>query len=61
MIAGRILGATLVALLHAESQFIKDLEVANEELAAIQTEGLSPERDCDAEAAALAFSLAATH
>ena len=59
MIAGRTLGAALVARLHAEPQFIEDLDVAKEELAAIRAEGLSPERDCDAEAAALTFSLSA--
>ena len=60
VLAGRILGAALVARLHAEPQFLEDLEAAKEELTAIRAKGLSPERDCDAEAAALALSLADT-
>ena len=59
--AGRILGAALVARLHAEPEFLKNLSAAKEELADIRARGLSPERDCDAEAAALTFSLESTH
>lgn len=60
MIAGRVLGAAVVARLHAEPEFLKDLEAAKEELAAIRAEGLSSEHDCDAEATALSFSLDST-
>lgn len=60
MVAGRVLGAALVARLHAESEFLKHLSAAKEELADIRARGLSPERDCEAEAAALTFSLEST-
>jgi len=60
MVAGRILGAALVARLHTEPEFLKNLSAAKNELAALRAKGLQPERDCEAEAAALAFSLADT-
>ncbi|MFC1831042.1 phosphatase PAP2 family protein [Thermodesulfobacteriota bacterium] len=57
MIAGRVLGAAVVARLHAEPEFLKDLDAAKDELAVIHAKGLTLERDCDAEATALSFSL----
>ena len=51
--AGRILGAGVVARLHADAAFRKDLEAAKAEFAAIRAKGLKPRRDCAAEAAAL--------
>lgn len=60
MIAGRVLGAAVVARLHSEPEFLADLDTAKDELAVIRAKGLSPERDCDAEAAALTISLEAT-
>jgi len=52
--AGRILGAGLVARLHADPAFLRDLEAAKVELAAARAKGLKPRRDCAAERAALA-------
>ena len=60
IIAGRVLGAALVARLHAEPEFLKDLSAAKDELADMRAKGLSPERDCGAEAAALTISLETT-
>ena len=52
--AGRTVGSALVARLHANEEFRADLEAAREEVAKLSAEGLPPERDCEAEAAALA-------
>ena len=57
MVAGRILGSALVARLHTEPEFQKNLSAAKNELAAIRAKGLQPERDCEAEAAAMTISL----
>ena len=57
MIAGRVLGAAVVARLHSEPEFLADLDAAKDELAAIRAKGLQPERDCEAENAALTISL----
>ena len=51
--AGRILGAGVVARLHADAGFRQDLEAAREEVAAARAKGLKPRRDCADEAAAL--------
>ena len=51
--AGRILGAGVVARLHADAAFREDLEAAKAEFAAIRAKGLKPRRDCAVEAAAL--------
>ncbi len=60
VVAGRVLGAALVARLHAEAEFLKNLLSAKEELAVVRAKGLQPERDCEAEAAALTISLKST-
>ena len=52
--AGRILGAGLVARLHADPAFLRDMEAAKAELAAARAKGLKSPRDCAAEWAALA-------
>jgi acid phosphatase (class A) len=54
VIEGRSTGAAVVALLHANPQFQADLAAARTELAATRAKGLPPDRDCAAEAAALA-------
>lgn len=54
---GRILGAATVARLHADSAFRADLDAAKRELAAARARGAAPDRDCKAEAAALAAAL----
>ncbi len=53
VIGGRILGAGVVARLHADTVFRQDLEAAKAEFAAARAKGLKPRRDCAAEAAAL--------
>lgn len=53
VLAGRFMGAGLVARLHADPTFRSDLEAARAELAAARTHGLKPARDCNAEATAL--------
>ncbi len=47
----------MVARLHSEPEFLADLDAAKEELAAIRAKGLQPERDCEAEAAALNLTI----
>lgn len=51
---GRVMGVSTVARLHADPVFRADLEAARAELAAVRAKGLTPQRDCAAEAAALA-------
>jgi acid phosphatase (class A) len=54
VIAGRVMGAGVVARLHADPTFRADLEAAKVELAAVRAKGLKPQRDCTAETAAMA-------
>ncbi len=54
VIEGRLVGAATVARLHADPAFRADLEAAKAEIAAVHSRGLQPQRDCEAEAAALA-------
>jgi acid phosphatase (class A) len=54
VLAGRVIGASTVARLHAEDVFRAELDIARAELAAVRAKGLPPTRDCAAEAAALA-------
>jgi acid phosphatase (class A) len=54
VIEGRFLGAATVARLHADPTFLADLDAAKAELAAVRAKALPPQRDCAAEAAALA-------
>lgn len=51
---GRVMAAGVVARLHADPTFRSDLEAAQAELAALRGKGLKPQRDCAAEAAAMA-------
>lgn len=53
MAAGRMVGAGVVARLHAETGFRADLEAARVELAAIHARNPGPARDCAAEAGAM--------
>jgi acid phosphatase (class A) len=52
---GQFIGASTVARLHADPVFRADIEAAKAELAAVRAKGLNPARDCQAEAAAIAF------
>lgn len=54
---GRFMGAATVARLHADPVFRAELEAAKSEYKAAVTKGLTPSRDCDAEAEALAILL----
>ncbi|HEY3349101.1 MAG TPA: phosphatase PAP2 family protein [Thermoanaerobaculia bacterium] len=54
---GRILAAATVARLHADAAFRADIAAAKKELAAVRAKGAVPDRDCPAEAAALAAAL----
>jgi len=51
----QFMGASTVARLHADPVFRADIEAAKAELAAVRAKGLKPIRDCQAEAAAMAF------
>jgi acid phosphatase (class A) len=53
---GRTVAAAVVARLHADPVFRADLELARAELAALRAKGVAPERDCAAEADALAHN-----
>jgi acid phosphatase (class A) len=54
VIEGCLMGAAVVARLHADSQFRADIEAARAELTAVRAKGLKPMRDCKAEAETLA-------
>jgi acid phosphatase (class A) len=54
VVEGRFVAAATVARLHAEAGFRADLAAAKAELAAARARGLKPQRDCAAEAEALA-------
>jgi acid phosphatase (class A) len=54
VVEGRVVGAAVVARLHADPTFRSDLEAIRGEVAAARASGLRPIRDCEAEAAALA-------
>lgn len=55
--AGKIMGAGVVARLHADPAFRADLEAARAELNAVRAGGLQPDRDCRAEREALSIKL----
>jgi acid phosphatase (class A) len=54
VVQARNVAAGTVARLYAQNDFRADLEAAQAELAAVRSKGLKPDRDCAAEAAALA-------
>ncbi len=56
VIEGRFIGAATVARLHAEPDFVADLEAARAELAAARARNLEPTRDCKFETEALALT-----
>lgn len=53
--AGRLIGAATVARLQSDETFKAQVALARDEIAQAQAKGLKPERDCAAEAAALAL------
>ena len=52
---GRFMGASTVASLHADSNFRTDVASAKAEIVAARAKGLRPQRDCKAEAEAMAL------
>ncbi len=52
VIAGTLVGAAVVARLHADAAFMADLAAAKAEVAAVRAKGLKPLGDCAAEARA---------
>jgi len=52
--AGRVMGSAIVARLHADEGFVRDLAAAKREYRALVEAGSTPTGDCAAEAAALA-------
>jgi len=53
--AGRTMGAAAVAKLHGNADFLAQLGAARSEIAAARSQGSKPNRDCAAEASALAL------
>ena len=51
---GSFIAAGIVAQLHADAAFRADLEAAKLEFPRVRAKGLKPQRDCAAEAAAMA-------
>ena len=52
---GRFMGASTVAELHSDPQFMSDLEAAKEEVKALRAKGAKPNSDCKFENDALAI------
>ncbi|MFD1042174.1 acid phosphatase [Pseudoxanthomonas kaohsiungensis] len=57
ILAGRFMAAGTFARLQSDAAFRADVAAASVELAAARTQGQAPDRDCAAEAAALAIPL----
>ncbi|MCH1921385.1 phosphatase PAP2 family protein [Shewanella sp. A3A] len=55
VVQGRVIGASTVARLHANAQFVADVQAAKAELLALKTKQYRPAGDCQAEAALLGF------
>lgn len=56
---GRVMGAAVVARLHADRAFLADVAAARAEAAALRAQGREPARDCRAESEILATPAAA--
>jgi len=52
---GRVIAAGVVARLHGDAEFLKDLKKAKEEFVEMRKKGIKPARDCAAEAAAMSM------
>ncbi len=57
VVAGRDIGAVVVARLHADPAFLAELKAAKTEVANWRTKGFKPLRDCRAEADALQYDI----
>jgi acid phosphatase (class A) len=53
VVAGRLVGAAAVAKLHANDEFLAAMAAARADIDRVRGEGLAPNKDCAAEAAAL--------
>ncbi|MFV2089619.1 MAG: phosphatase PAP2 family protein [Pseudomonadales bacterium] len=53
VVAGRMIGAAAVAMMHAKPGFLHDLKMAKAELAEVRGQTLPPSRDCEAESLAI--------
>ena len=53
VLEGQVVGSAVVARLHAEPEFRKDVLAVRAEVEALRTQGLPMDRDCEAEAQAL--------
>jgi len=56
VVEGRFMGASAVAKLHSDPQFLSDLEMAKKELASLYEKGVKSPNDCKFESDALAMS-----
>ena len=56
VVEGRFMGASVVAKLHSDPQFLSDLEMAKKELASLYTKGVKSPNDCKFESDALALT-----
>ena len=54
--AGRTMGAAIVAVLHANSEFQRDLQMAKEEYKRVLTKAEPIKKDCSLESQALQMS-----
>ncbi len=57
VVSGRVMGAATMARLQSVPEFAEDVAIAREEIAKSKATGISPARDCNAEAAALSETL----
>lgn len=55
VVAGRLVGASAVAKLHAKKQFLEAMNAARADIERMRSEGKSPEKDCKAEAEVLSM------
>lgn len=56
VVEGRFIGASVVARLHSDPQFLSDLEAAKNELASLYAKGAKSPNDCKLESDALAIT-----
>ena len=55
VVEGRFIGASVVAKLHTDPQFLSDLEAAKKEVASLYAKGVKSPNDCKSESDALAM------
>jgi acid phosphatase (class A) len=57
VVAGRLVGASAVAKLHAQEQFLEAMDAARADIERMRREEKSPQKDCAAEAEVFSTSL----